>query len=76
MENLQKGIDWINGEEALFKYALTKFEDMAEIMDHLEPYHMLYTVTLKWQRAEKKYLDGDFNLDPDKIDDETQAYYE
>lgn len=72
---LQKEIDWINNEEMLFKFNQSLFPDMADINTHLEPYTKLYQIAYKWQRAEKKYMDGNFNLDGDKIDAETEEYF-
>jgi len=41
----------------------------------LDPYTRLYTITYKWQKAEKKYMDGDFKLEVELIDAETDEYY-
>lgn len=30
---------------------------------------------MKWQRAEKKYMDGDFKLNVEQIDLETDDYF-
>jgi hypothetical protein len=48
---------------------------MQEITSHLEPYTRLFQTCRTWQRAEKKYMDGDFDpLDAPAIDIETEAY--
>ncbi len=46
-----------------------------KLQTHLEPYTKLYQIAYKWQRAEKKYMDGDFNLDGEEIDTETEEYF-
>lgn len=75
VELLQEGIDWINTEEGLFKFNPTEFGDMEEIKNHLDPYTRLFETTRQWQRAEKKYMKGDFDLDAPEIDKETQGYF-
>lgn len=75
MAILQEGINWINSEELLFKLNPSEFADMVEIRSHIEPFTQLFTTVLQWQKAEKKYMDGDFQLDPVAIDNETSNYY-
>lgn len=75
VDELQEGIDWINTEETLFKLNQSQFADIDEINLHLEPYTRLFKTTRQWQRAERKYMDGDFDLDAEKIDVETEGYY-
>ncbi|CAG7837267.1 unnamed protein product [Allacma fusca] len=72
---LEKGIEWINNEETLFKFSLSQFPDMEEIKNQLDPYTRLFTVASKWQKLEKKYMDGDFKLDVEAIDTETEELF-
>lgn len=48
---------------------------MTEIMLNFEPYSQLFHTVIKWQRAEKKIMDGDFKLDIASIESETHEYY-
>ncbi|ESP01004.1 hypothetical protein LOTGIDRAFT_225521 [Lottia gigantea] len=57
---LSEHIAWINKEEALFKYPVTTYPDVDEISTSLDPFNRLFNVVLKWQKAEKKWMDGSF----------------
>jgi len=42
---------------------------------NFDPFSKLFTIVYKWQKAEKKYMDGDFRLEAEKIDFETDEYF-
>ena len=50
----------INKEEELFQWTPTTYPQLETIEAALEPYHKLFTSIFKWQRTEKKFMDGAF----------------
>ena len=60
----------INKEEELFKWTPTTYPQIDTIHSQLEPYQRLFSTVFKWQKAEKKFMDGSF-LDLNA--EETQA---
>lgn len=50
----------INKEEELFNWTPTTYPQLETIQKSLEPYQKLFTSIFKWQRAEKKFMDGAF----------------
>nr|KAG5708500.1 hypothetical protein BaRGS_026227 [Batillaria attramentaria] len=62
-------------EEALFKYPISVYPDVEEITSSLDPFLRLFNVVLKWQRAEKKWMDGMFlELNSEAIEAEVDEY--
>ena len=47
-------------EEDLFKWEQTTYPEVEAISKAIEPYQKLFTTVVKWQRAEKKWMDGAF----------------
>ena len=47
-------------EEDLFKWEQTTYPEVEAITKAIEPYQKLFTTIVKWQRAEKKWMDGAF----------------
>ena len=43
--------------------------------NQLDPYTRLFTLAHRWQKSEKKYLDGDFHLNVEDIDFETDELF-
>ena len=70
LKSLENTICWVNEEEALFKFPQTAYQDVGDINTinsgegkmkaEIEPYARLFTTVLKWQKAEKKWMDGAF----------------
>jgi len=52
----QELIEWVNKEEALYKYPVSKFSEVDEITSSIDPFMRLFQVVFKWQRAEKKWV--------------------
>lgn len=50
----------INKEEELFKWEPTTYPQIEAILTSVEPYQKLFTTVYKWQKAEKKFMDGSF----------------
>lgn len=47
-------------EEDLFKWERTDYPEVEAITKAIEPYQKLFSVVVKWQKAEKKWMDGAF----------------
>lgn len=61
-------------EEELFKYDLSTYPDIERIHTALEPYQKLFNLALRWQKAEKKWIDGFFvDLDAEAIEAEVSG---
>ncbi|RMX38335.1 hypothetical protein pdam_00005508 [Pocillopora damicornis] len=68
-------IGFINEEEDLFKWEQTSYPDVESITKAIEPYQKLFTTTVKWQRAEKKWMDGAFlELNAEATEAEVEEY--
>ena len=50
----------INKEEELFQWTPTTYPQLETIETSLEPYQKLFTTIFRWQRTEKKFMDGAF----------------
>ncbi len=50
----------INKEEELFQMTPTTYPQLDTINSAIEPYQRLFTSIFKWQRTEKKLMDGAF----------------
>lgn len=44
----------------MFKWEQTTYPEVEAITKAIEPYQKLFTTIVKWQRAEKKWMDGAF----------------
>ena len=44
----------------MFKWTPTTYPELDEIHVLLDPYQKLFSTILKWQKAEKKFMDGAF----------------
>ncbi|CAH1783738.1 unnamed protein product, partial [Owenia fusiformis] len=72
----QEQIEWVNKEELLYKYPVSVYPDVEEITLAVEPFTKLFNVVLKWQRAEKKWMDGAFlDLDAEQVEGELDEYW-
>ncbi|XP_021341821.1 dynein heavy chain 12, axonemal-like isoform X1 [Mizuhopecten yessoensis] len=68
-------ITWINKEELLFKYPISTYPDVDDITAAVDPFQRLFNVVLRWQKAEKKWMDGSFlDLDAEIVDAEVDDY--
>ena len=57
---LHEQIAQINREEELFKWTPSTYPQLDTIHTMLEPYHKLFTTVFRWQKAERKFMDGAF----------------
>ncbi|XP_069499778.1 dynein axonemal heavy chain 12 [Ambystoma mexicanum] len=52
--------DFINKEEALYKQELSSYPELDSIKVNIEPYQKAFALIYKWQRTEKRWMDGAF----------------
>ena len=58
-------------EEDLFKWEQTTYPDVEFITTAMDPYLKFFTLVVKWQRSEKKWMDGAFlDLDAETVEGE------
>eukprot|EP00105_Crassostrea_gigas_P043640 XP_019927788.1 PREDICTED: dynein heavy chain 12, axonemal isoform X3 [Crassostrea gigas] len=76
LADVQDQISFINKEEHLFKYPISTYSaDVDEITNQVEPFYRLFNIVLKWQKAEKKWMDGAFmDLDAEQVEAEVDEY--
>jgi len=60
LTEIQDQVLEINKEEELFKWTPTTHPQLEQIETTLEPFHRLFSTVFKWQKAEKRFLDGAF----------------
>ena len=60
LTEVQEQIAQINKEEELFKWTPTTYPQLEQVQASLEPFMQLFSTVLKWQKAEKKFMDGTF----------------
>ncbi len=76
INDAEKLIDWIRNEEVQFKLPKSEFPLVETIKAQLDPYSRLFNTVLKWQRNEKKWVDGAFlELNSDAIESETEDFW-
>ncbi|XP_064633435.1 dynein axonemal heavy chain 12-like isoform X2 [Lineus longissimus] len=76
LQDAQESISWINKEEVLYKYPIGNFPEVEQITSAVEPFQRLFLVVVKWQKAEKKWMDGAFlGLDSQAIEAEVDEYW-
>nr|XP_026690532.1 dynein heavy chain 12, axonemal isoform X1 [Ciona intestinalis] len=69
-------IEFINKEEELFKWDQTKYPIVESMHTALEPHQKLFATILKWQRAEKRWMDGEFlKLESEAIEAEVDEFW-
>jgi len=76
LQQLQESIATINNEEELFKWEQTTYPLVEQIQTNMEPYAKLFNLILKWQKAEKKWMDGEFlKLESEAITSEADEFW-
>lgn len=72
----QEQISFINKEEELFKWEPTNYPEVDNIQVTMEPFQKLYTTVLRWQKAEKRWMDGEFmKLEGEVIEGEVDEFW-
>ena len=56
LHSAEEAIEFINNEEALYKWELTCYPELEAIKEDVEPYQALFGLVQKWQRSEKRFL--------------------
>ncbi|XP_068019795.1 dynein axonemal heavy chain 12 isoform X1 [Melanerpes formicivorus] len=65
----------INKEETLLQRQLSDFPLLSKLKVDIEPYQKLFTLILKWQQAEKRWMDGTFlELNGESVEVETDEF--
>uniref|UniRef100_A0A671G5X3 Dynein axonemal heavy chain 12 n=1 Tax=Rhinolophus ferrumequinum TaxID=59479 RepID=A0A671G5X3_RHIFE len=60
IQESEEAVQFINKEEELFKWELTKYPELDKLKVTIEPYQKFFNLVLKWQRTEKRWMDGGF----------------
>uniref|UniRef100_A0A2R9AUL9 Dynein axonemal heavy chain 12 n=1 Tax=Pan paniscus TaxID=9597 RepID=A0A2R9AUL9_PANPA len=60
IQESEEAVQFINKEEELFKWELTKYPELDKLKVNIEPYQKFFNFVLKWQRSEKRWMDGGF----------------
>nr|XP_033781609.1 dynein heavy chain 12, axonemal isoform X2 [Geotrypetes seraphini] len=67
---------YINKEEALLKWDLTAYPEMDALKANIEPYQKIFSLILKWQRTEKRWMDGAFlDLNGESMEAEVDDFF-
>uniref|UniRef100_A0AAY4CQS0 Dynein axonemal heavy chain 12 n=1 Tax=Denticeps clupeoides TaxID=299321 RepID=A0AAY4CQS0_9TELE len=61
LQDTEEAIAVINKEEAVYNWDLTCYPMIEAIKEKIEPYQKLFGLVLRWQRAERKWMDGEFS---------------
>uniref|UniRef100_A0A8B9Q220 Dynein axonemal heavy chain 12 n=1 Tax=Apteryx owenii TaxID=8824 RepID=A0A8B9Q220_APTOW len=76
IQEADETITFINKEETLFKRKLTEFPLLSHVKVEIEPYQKLFGLILKWQRTEKRWMDGDFlELNAESMEAEIDDFF-
>uniref|UniRef100_A0A673A977 Dynein axonemal heavy chain 12 n=1 Tax=Sphaeramia orbicularis TaxID=375764 RepID=A0A673A977_9TELE len=76
LRDAEETIEFINKEEALYKWEQTSYPEVAVIRESIEPYQKLFGLVLKWQRAETRWMDGSFQtLDGESMEVEVDEFF-
>lgn len=54
IQESEEAVQFINKEEELFKWELTKYPELDKLKVNIEPYQKFFNLVLKWQRTEKR----------------------
>ncbi|XP_019508320.1 PREDICTED: dynein heavy chain 12, axonemal [Hipposideros armiger] len=60
IQESEEAVQFINKEEGLFKWELTKYPELDKLKVTIEPFQKFFNLVLKWQRTEKRWMDGGF----------------
>uniref|UniRef100_A0A672VFG6 Dynein axonemal heavy chain 12 n=1 Tax=Strigops habroptila TaxID=2489341 RepID=A0A672VFG6_STRHB len=66
----------INKEEALLEWKMSEFPALKILKTEIEPYQKLFHLILKWQRTEKRWMDGTFmELNGESMETEVDEFF-
>ncbi|XP_053325574.1 dynein axonemal heavy chain 12 [Spea bombifrons] len=72
----EEAITFINKEEALYKWDLTSYPELDFLKVNIEPYQKIFGLIYKWQRTEKRWMDGAFlDLNGESMEAEVDEFF-
>nr|XP_014432906.1 dynein heavy chain 12, axonemal isoform X1 [Pelodiscus sinensis] len=75
-QEAEETVAFINKEEDLFKWELTEYPVLESLKTNIEPYQKLFVLILKWQRTEKRWMDGAFlDLNGESMETEVDEFF-
>ncbi|XP_054243607.1 dynein axonemal heavy chain 12 [Indicator indicator] len=75
IQEADETIALINKEETLLQRQLSDFPLLSKLKVDIEPYQKLFTLILKWQQTEKRWMDGTFlELNGESVEAETDEF--
>ncbi|XP_060622080.2 dynein axonemal heavy chain 12 [Anolis sagrei] len=76
LQDADEAVAFINKEEKLLNWELTEYPDLETLKVNIEPYQKLFVFILKWQRTEKRWMDGAFSdLNGEKMETEVDEFF-
>ncbi|XP_062316503.1 dynein axonemal heavy chain 12 [Osmerus eperlanus] len=76
LQDAEEAIVFINKEENLYKWDQTFYPAVEVIKESIEPYQKLFGLVLKWQRTEKRWIDGSFlDLNGESMEVEVDEFF-
>ncbi|XP_015203470.2 dynein axonemal heavy chain 12 isoform X1 [Lepisosteus oculatus] len=76
LQDAEDTIAFINKEEDLYKWEQTIYPELETIKANIEPYQKLFGLVLKWQRTEKRWMDGSFlDLNAETTEAEVDEFF-
>uniref|UniRef100_A0A3B4UUS5 Dynein axonemal heavy chain 12 n=1 Tax=Seriola dumerili TaxID=41447 RepID=A0A3B4UUS5_SERDU len=76
LQDAKDTIDFINKEEAFYKWDQTCYPEVEVIRENIEPYQKLFGFVLKWQRTENRWMDGCFqDLDGESMEVKVDEFF-
>ncbi|XP_063147830.1 dynein axonemal heavy chain 12 [Candoia aspera] len=76
IQDADEAVTFINKEEKLLNWELTEYPDLETLKVNIEPYQKLFVFILKWQRTEKRWMDGAFlDLNGEKMEGEVDEFF-
>ncbi|XP_053545345.1 dynein axonemal heavy chain 12 [Bombina bombina] len=74
--DVEETVEYINKEEALFKWELSTYPQLDSLKVNIEPYQKIFGLIYKWQRTEKRWMDGAFlDLNGESLEAEVDEFY-
>ncbi|XP_030623788.1 dynein heavy chain 12, axonemal [Chanos chanos] len=76
LQDVEKSILYINKDEAFYKWEQTTYPEVEIIKENIESYQKLFGLVLKWQRTEKRWMDGSFvDLNGESMEAQVDDFY-
>uniref|UniRef100_A0A8C5R657 Dynein axonemal heavy chain 12 n=1 Tax=Leptobrachium leishanense TaxID=445787 RepID=A0A8C5R657_9ANUR len=72
----EEAVTFIHKEEALYKWDLTSYPELESLKANIEPYQKIFNLIYKWQRTEKRWMDGAFlDLNGESMEAEVDEFF-